>query len=54
MYTDDTLGLRELYESGRLLFYSKSCKHVCFRPSFIRDTLLPLIDETMDLIPSEY
>ena len=53
MFQEDWIGLRTLYESNRLFFYSGKGTHMKLEQEMITDYLAPLILEK-HIEPSEY
>lgn len=53
MYEEDWVGLRTLYESGRMFFYNGAGGHMHLEQYMVDDYLRPLLlDETP--APSQY
>jgi len=53
MYEEDSIGLKSLYESGRMWFYTGAGDHMHLTESMINDYLKPLLVGTTPM-PSEY
>ena len=53
MYVEDWLGLRSLYEAGKMFFYSGPGDHMALNESMIYDYLKPLLVGTTP-VPSQY
>jgi len=46
MYIEDFVGLRTLYESGRMFFYSGDGQHMYKKQSMFDEYLAPLLLDT--------
>lgn len=45
IYTDDKLGLRQMIESGQLLFYESEGNHLQFTEKWFDLRILPILQE---------
>ena len=53
MYKEDWVGLRTLYESGRMFFYSGAGDHMHLEQYMIDDYLVPMLRDQTPM-PSQY